>query len=110
MNHAKLYNVKGAHTVNNQPYASITTPWEDQEIRIVANTEFTAINTACVVAANLNSINLPEKEEQRRGEMLARILNLPLNKKGRYELEGGDKTALGLYRTVKRILIDGDME
>lgn len=109
MNTEKLYKVLGSHENDNgQCYAVINTPDQRQEFIIYGGTEELAFNSAEEIAANLNSINLPEKEEQRRGEMLARILNLPLNKKGRYELEGGDKTALGLYRTVKRILLDGD--
>lgn len=51
----------------------------------------------------------PEAEEKRRGELLARVLRLkPVRgKPDRYGTEWGDKTALGLYRTVARI-ISGD--
>lgn len=45
-----------------------------------------------------------EDEETRRGEVLARALGLRKKANGRYTVEGGDKTALGLFRTVQSIL------
>lgn len=49
---------------------------------------------------------LREAEQTRRGDLLAYVLALHIND-GRYQTEWGDKTALGLYRTVKRILEEG---
>lgn len=46
------------------------------------------------------------KEEERIGLILARVLGLKANKEGRYDIEGGEKTAVGLVRTVERILAD----
>jgi len=52
---------------------------------------------------------LTEKEETRRGELIAERLHLRRNKEtGRYELEGGDKTALGVFRTLQRVVEDGE--
>ena len=50
-----------------------------------------------------------EAEETRRGQMLADVLDLPHSTEpGRYRTEWGSKTALGLYRTVKRIIEEGE--
>ena len=52
---------------------------------------------------------LPEEEEERRGRVLAQVLKLrrkPNN--GRFDMEGGEMTTLGLYRMVQRI-VEGDM-
>lgn len=38
------------------------------------------------------------------GKLIADILQVKMNKSGRYVTTWGDKTALGLYRTVKRII------
>ena len=45
-----------------------------------------------------------EAEEIRRGENIAHILGLKKNKKGRYETSQGDKTALGLFRTMDGVV------
>lgn len=56
----------------------------------------------------------PEFEETKRGHLIAAVLMpavLMLKKKrdnGRYNTAWGDKTALGLYRTVKRIIETGE--
>ena len=53
---------------------------------------------------------LTEQEQQRRGEMLVSILNLRKEKgyADRYKTEWGNKTALGLFRMVERIILDGE--
>lgn len=52
---------------------------------------------------------ISEAEEARRGQLLAEILGLKL-KRGtdRYSTTWGDKTALGLFRLVERIMLDGE--
>ena len=52
--------------------------------------------------------NLPEAEERRRGKLIADTLQLPLNSGGRYDTMDGDKTDLGLFKTLKRYIIDGE--
>lgn len=53
-------------------------------------------------------MNLTESQEQERGELLAEVLQLKKNRlTGRYDTTWGDKTALGLFRTVQRIVEDG---
>jgi hypothetical protein len=54
---------------------------------------------------------MTDEEKILRGKKLAEILNLKLhlayaedNEKTRYHTTWGDKTALGLYNTVERIL------
>lgn len=51
---------------------------------------------------------LTEEEEARRGEALAEVLNLKKirggHDAGRYPTTWGTKTALGLYRTTRRII------
>lgn len=55
---------------------------------------------------------LNEQEATRRGELLAEVLHLRLIRSGsdagRYQTTWGTKTALGLYRTVERIILDGE--
>ena len=56
---------------------------------------------------------LTTQEEIRRGELLATVLHLRKHKgatdsEPRYQTDWGSKTALGLYRTVERILLDGE--
>ena len=56
---------------------------------------------------------LTEQEETRRGELLSAVLHLrkrkgPTDSEPRYQTEWGSKTALGLYRTVERIIVDGE--
>lgn len=53
-------------------------------------------------------IVLQATEEAKRGKLLAQVLGLKLNKRGRYDTEGGDKTDLGLFRIVERIVKDGE--
>jgi len=59
---------------------------------------------------------MDEREEARRGKLLAEVLGLkPLTKRttdtaadiGRYATTWGTKTDLGLFRTVKRIIEEG---
>lgn len=57
--------------------------------------------------------DLTETEEQRRGELLAEVLKLrkrqgPADPYPRYQTTWGSKTALGLYRTIERIVLDGE--
>ena len=42
-------------------------------------------------------------EEQATGEEIAKELGLKLKKNGRYNMAHGDKTPIGLCRTIKRI-------
>ena len=60
---------------------------------------------------------LTEAEETRRGLLIASILHLkpiavkdmyPAKDFGRYHTAWGTKTALGLFRTVERIIKDGE--
>jgi hypothetical protein len=60
---------------------------------------------------------LTEDEEKRRGDLLIEVLGLrqqrglhraPGNNPPRVMTAWGDKTALGLYRTVKRIIESGE--
>lgn len=64
-------------------------------------------------------IALSETEERRRGELLVRLLNLRESKQEtaqgklsfdppRYSTESGTKTALGLFRTIQRVVLDGE--
>ena len=48
-----------------------------------------------------------EIEHARRGELLINILGLKRNREGRIDTTWGDKTALGLFLTIKRIVEDG---
>lgn len=50
---------------------------------------------------------LPELEQARRGLLLIDVLALRVGPNNRVNTLWGDKTALGLYRTVKRILEEG---
>ncbi len=48
---------------------------------------------------------LSEQEQARRGQLLARVLMLKKKRdNGRWDTTWGDKTDLGLYRTVARIV------
>ena len=53
---------------------------------------------------------LSEQEQTRRGQLLADTLQLRKSQAepGRYCTDWGTKTALGLYRTVKRIIEQGE--
>jgi len=49
-----------------------------------------------------------EAEKERRGQLLAQVLRLKKKRdNGRYDTHWGDKTALGLFLTVQRIINDG---
>lgn len=52
---------------------------------------------------------LDEDEMARRGALLAEVLHLERDDahKDRWQTEWGTKTALGLFRTVERIMEDG---
>jgi len=77
--------------------------------RCNSNPLFTAARGALtVLGETLRPETLTELEETRRGIILANVLQLRAKRdNGRYDLVGGDKTALGLYRTIKRIIEDG---
>lgn len=72
---------------------------------VVGINEQDARHKAAIIARAISINNITEDEERRRGETLARVLRLPENDDGRYNLEGGDKTALGLFRTIQRIML-----
>jgi hypothetical protein len=78
--------------------------------RCNSNPLFVAARDAlAVLGSTLQPEALTELEETRRGIVLADVLRLRAKRdNGRYDLEGGDKTALGLYRTVKRIIEEGE--
>ena len=48
-----------------------------------------------------------EEFETSAGLAIAKLLDLRKNEVGRYNTSIGDKTALGLYRTMKRVLTEG---
>ena len=48
-------------------------------------------------------------EEARRGKLLADVLGLELDEENRWPTEWGNKTNVGLYRMVERILEDKDL-
>lgn len=50
---------------------------------------------------------LNDVEADKRGRMLAAVLMLRAKPNGRYNTTWGDKTPLGLFKTVERILIEG---
>lgn len=50
-----------------------------------------------------------DAENIRRGELLAEVLQLKKQRdNGRYDTSWGDKTALGLFLTVQRIIEQGE--
>jgi len=57
---------------------------------------------------------ISEAEETRRGELIAQVLGLKPDREYRnsslvrYVTEWGTKTSLGLFRTMQRIVIDGE--
>lgn len=53
---------------------------------------------------------LPEAEEIRRGKLAAEVLNLKRDRTypDRYLTDWGNKTDLGLFRTLKRLVLDGE--
>ena len=58
---------------------------------------------------------LSEDEERRRGKLIATILRLRVIRKENggdfselYRTEWGTKTALGLFRTMERLVLDGE--
>lgn len=51
---------------------------------------------------------LTEQEETKRGELIAQVLKLKKGKDGYYKTDWGAKTALGLFRTIERIVKDGE--
>jgi hypothetical protein len=53
---------------------------------------------------------MTEAEQARRGEMIAAALKLKRDKDypDRYQTEWGTKTALGLFRILKRMIQDGE--
>ena len=64
---------------------------------------------------NISIPEISEAEESLRGALIAETLKLKRSKHrgsdgkpDRWDVEGGDKTDLGLYRTVKRLIEDGE--
>jgi hypothetical protein len=55
-----------------------------------------------------SSINITDTERERRGRMLAAVLQLRMKPNGRYDTTWGDKTPVGLFVTVERILTVGE--
>jgi hypothetical protein len=58
-------------------------------------------------------VKMEIKEEMRRGELLAAMLYLPYTISSNtgakmYQTSHGTKTALGLYRTIERLVKDGE--
>ena len=51
-------------------------------------------------------MTLTKEQQTRKGEEIAELLNLKHSADftDRYDTSGGDKTALGLYLTVKRLM------
>jgi len=43
---------------------------------------------------------LNEEQMRKAGKRMAHALGLPIKENGRYDMEGGDKTALGVWRTI----------
>jgi hypothetical protein len=59
----------------------------------------------------INEEDAPERteaEETRRGELLAEVLELRRKANGRVDTAWGDKTPLGLFKTVSRIINKGE--
>lgn len=57
---------------------------------------------------NFQQTPITEAEQIRRGEMLAEVLELRKGANGRFNTTWGDKTALGLFLTVSRIINKGE--
>jgi len=57
----------------------------------------------------MTDTHLTITQEEERGKLIARVLGLKPSKieQGRYMTEWGTKTAIGLYRTVKRLVEEG---
>jgi len=50
-----------------------------------------------------------DAENTKRGQLLAQVLQLKKKRdNGRYNTQWGDKTALGLFLTVQRIINEGE--
>ena len=87
--------------------------------QIAANCELTArtfpnapgrgdtLENSRIALIALAQSEITEEEEIRRGEEIARILGLKRNSAGRFDTTHGDKTALGLFRTLEWFVIDG---
>jgi len=77
--------------------------------RCNSNPLFTAAREALtVLGETLQPETLTELEQTRRGILLADVLGLRAKRdNGRYGTTWGDKTAFGLYHTVKRIIDEG---
>ena len=64
--------------------------------------------SAAEALINPTGQNLPEAEQQRRGLLIAETLQLKKKRvNGRFDTAWGDKTAIGLFLTVKRIIDEG---
>ena len=51
---------------------------------------------------------MEEAQAIERGEMIVRVLGLRLKANGRVDTCWGDKTPLGIFRTVQRIINEGE--
>lgn len=51
-------------------------------------------------------MNLTEKEQEKRGKEIIKLLGLKMKKNGRVDTTWGDKTPLGLYRTLERFYLN----
>lgn len=51
---------------------------------------------------------ISEAEELRRGGIIMNMLGLKSDRHGRIETQWGSKTMLGLYRTMKRVVLHGE--
>ena len=68
-----------------------------------------AVATIAQAFSALASDEIDETEEMRRGLMLCEVLNIRRDstERERYATLWGTKTALGIFRTVKRIIDEG---
>lgn len=65
----------------------------------------------CNARAALANADLPEEEETRRGQVIADMFLLKKDLPDfpdRYKSATGNKTALGVFRTMKRFVEDGE--
>lgn len=55
-----------------------------------------------------NVDEISEDEERRRGELIAEVLGYKKRGGGYYHTKWGTKTDLGLFRVMKRIVLEGE--
>lgn len=56
----------------------------------------------------MSAAKIDDTEALRRGLKIAEILSLRKNSEGRYQTTWGTKTALGLFRTMERLILEGE--